>query len=84
MTAVSTGLESYSYLPTAKDPKWCVAMLEEIDALENNRTGILETLPRGKKLIVANGGTKLSMTPMATLNGTKLSSLFTVTLKLKA
>ncbi|CAL2266170.1 unnamed protein product [Prunus armeniaca] len=49
--AISKIIESTSYAQASTDPLWCEAMTKEIQALEQNKTWILTTLPAGKRPI---------------------------------
>ena len=44
-------MELKSFKEAMKDPGWRAAMKSEIEALENNGTWTLETLPEGKKAL---------------------------------
>jgi len=41
-----------------QDPKWREAMLKEIEALEENNTWSVESLPSGRPELIANGYSK--------------------------
>ena len=51
LAAITKVKESKFYNEAAWDPRWRAAMEEEIQALENNRTRVLQDLPKGKKPI---------------------------------
>lgn len=48
---VSMSKEPKSYLQAKEDSDWCIAMKEELDALENNHTWYLTQLPKEKKIL---------------------------------
>lgn len=49
LAAVTTKIEPTCYSEAAKDARWREAMRKEIEALENNDTWMLVTLPQEKK-----------------------------------
>ena len=51
LAAAIAKIEPACYLEAVKDARWREAMRKEIEALENNDTWTLETLPQGKKAI---------------------------------
>ena len=51
LAAITAGVEPHSFAEAVKDKKWREAMQQEIHALENNGTGIVEPLPAGKLAI---------------------------------
>ncbi|KAH9656136.1 retrovirus-related pol polyprotein from transposon RE1 [Citrus sinensis] len=51
LAAITAGVEPNSFAKAVKDKKWREAMQQEIHALENNGTWIMEPLPVGKRAI---------------------------------
>jgi hypothetical protein len=51
LAAITAGNEPRTFVEAVKYKQWRIAMQLEIQALENNNTWTIETLPRGKKLI---------------------------------
>ena len=51
LAAITAGVEPNSFAEAVKDKKWREAMQQEIHALENNGTWIVEPLPVGKRAI---------------------------------
>ena len=51
LAAITAGVEPNSFAEAVKDKKWREAMQQEIHALENNGTWIMEPLPVGKRAI---------------------------------
>ncbi|XP_074306647.1 uncharacterized protein LOC141641902 [Silene latifolia] len=51
LAAITENVEPPSFKEAIRDEKWCVAMKDEIDALERNETWELTTLPPDKKAI---------------------------------
>lgn len=51
LAAITAGVEPNSFAEAVKDKKWREAMQQEIHALENNGTWIIEPLPVGKRAI---------------------------------
>lgn len=51
MLAITSGVEPKSYQEAIEDENWRYAVKDEIDALEENGTWTVETLPAGKKPI---------------------------------
>ena len=55
LAAITKIVEPRYYQEAAVDPNWRKAMVEEIQALEDNKTWTLVDLPPGKKAINTNG-----------------------------
>ena len=51
LTTISTGTEPQTFAEAVTDERWRLAMQHEIEALENNGTWTMETLPPNKKAI---------------------------------
>lgn len=51
LAAIIAGIEPQTYTEAMKDERWRHAMQHEIQALENNGTWTVESLPLGKKAI---------------------------------
>ncbi|PKI73561.1 hypothetical protein CRG98_006142 [Punica granatum] len=51
LAAIDSDTEPRNYSEAAKDPRWRLAMAEEIRALEDNGTWVVQSLPHGKKPI---------------------------------
>nr|XP_009792311.1 PREDICTED: uncharacterized protein LOC104239381 [Nicotiana sylvestris] len=49
--SLSTSTEPKSFKEASQDPNWILAMQQEIDALEGNKTWVLVSLPKGNQTI---------------------------------
>ena len=51
LAAITAGVEPASFAEAVRDPKWREAMYSELQALENNNTWTVVSLPPGKRAI---------------------------------
>lgn len=74
LAAITAGTKPRTFVEAVKDPRWRLAMQQEIQALENNGTWSMQSLPSGKRLSGANGSIESNIILMGLLNGSKLDS----------
>lgn len=60
--------ESKYYNQVKNDPNWIVAMNKELEALENNETWELTSLPKGKKAIGSKWVYKTKLKPNGSID----------------
>lgn len=63
LAAITTNDEPKHFKKAIQDPKWIEAMKKEIQALEQNDTWTLETLPKGKRAIDSKWVYKIKYKP---------------------
>ena len=71
-TALATLHESHTYREASTNPLWQIAMKEELNALFENHTWDLVTLPLRNLWLVVSGSTRLRLALLDPLSTTKL------------
>jgi len=62
--SISYTLEPHSFTKASKDPRWVVAMDEELVSLQANHTWTITNLPANKMGIGASGYIRLNIVSM--------------------